>query len=79
MEKPERFVNDLLSQVHNNRKELVELLAREHRTHQQSMMRFCIGFIERMAKNDADLRNEAAVQFAKDVVAKVENRGMPYI
>lgn len=78
-QKTESFVRDLLSQIRNNHTELIGCLRNEHRTHQQSMMRFCVSFIEAMAKNGSDLRNEAAVTFAKEVVEKIENRSMPYI
>ena len=79
MKNSEQFVRELLSQVHNNHKELVIALVKEHRTNQQTMMRFCVSFIETMAKNDTDARNEASVNFAKQVVEKIDNRIMPYI
>jgi hypothetical protein len=44
-------------------------------------MRFCVSFIERMANNDSDARNEAAVNFAKAVMSRTSfaERAMPYV
>lgn len=55
-------------------------IAKEHPTHQQTVMRFCYFYIEAMAEQRAvDLRNEAAVEFARAVVENVPMRAFPYI
>jgi len=52
----------------------VALCLRDHPTNQQGMMRFCIAFIEGMAKQRTDARNEAAAAFAKKVIANIDAR-----
>lgn len=56
-------------------------LMREHRTIQQSMMRFCMAFIARMADQRSDLRNEASVELAKQIMERTdyEKRALPTI
>ena len=54
----------------------------DHPTLQQSMMGFCVAFIEGMAaKNFGDLRNQSARDFAKKVMANTTevDRAMPLI
>ena len=62
--------------------EIARRLARQHRTLQQAFMHMAVSFIQEMAKADSwDLRNEASVKFAKEVVAKVspDTMCMPFI
>jgi len=55
-------------------------IAKDHPTHQQTVMRFCNFYIEAMAEQrSVDLRNEAAVEFARAVVENVPKRAFPYI
>lgn len=55
-------------------------IAKEHPTHQQTVMRFCNFYIEAMAEQRAvDMRNEAAVEFARTVVTTIPKRAFPYI
>jgi len=61
-------------------RETVELCLNDHPTLQQTMMRFCVEFIEQMAaKNYGDLRNEASRKFAKAVIARDIKRALPLI
>lgn len=48
------------------------LLSKQHRTLQQNTMRLVVGFIEGMASNGSDLRNENAVKLAKKLKAALE-------
>jgi len=63
--------------------ELAEQLGNNHRTHQQSFMRFVAFYLKKQADkgmNASDLRNEAAQQFAVDVKESgLLERGFPYI
>ena len=69
-----------------NEREMHELIAQlgsNHRTHQQSFMRFVAVYLKTQAgkgMNASDLRNEAAQQFAVDVKESgLLERGFPYI
>jgi hypothetical protein len=59
----------------------LDLLMREHRTIQQSMMKFCMGFIHRMSEQRSDLRNQASVELAKQIMDRTdyEARSLPLI
>lgn len=62
--------------------DIAEHLMYRHRTEQQSVMRLCVAIIEEFAKQtNFDLRNEAAVRFAKEVVKNTDqiHRMMPFI
>lgn len=50
------------------KKEAIEKMMRDHRTLQQNMMRFCMEFIEAMSNQQYDLRNEASVKLAKEIM-----------
>jgi hypothetical protein len=70
------FVNDM----GRPEKEAIELMGREHRTLQQNMTRFCVRWLEHLAKQtEYDLRNEASVQLAKKFVDEIEDRHLPFI
>lgn len=60
---------------------LAKHMADDHRTLQQVKMRLVIAFINLMAKQPTDSRNEAAVKFAKAVVETVPEdvKAMPLI
>ena len=59
----------------------LDKLMREHRSLQQGMMRFCMAFIARMADQSHDLRNEASVQLANEIMERTEyaSRALPNI
>ncbi len=59
-------------------KHAIAKLLRDHRSIQQNVMRFCVQFIEGMAINGYDLRNEASVTLAKEIM-KIDCRALPYI
>jgi len=62
------------------RKEAIEILLQEHRTIQQNMMRFFMQYVEGMAKNSFDLRNEASVELAKAIMdLDARKTALPYI
>ena len=54
-------------------------IAASHRTHQQSVMRLMAYVIEELAKNSYDRRNQATVQFAKEVEPVLDQYVFPYI
>jgi hypothetical protein len=58
------FCNNMNSDA---RKLAVAKLMREHRTIQQNMMRFFMMFVEQMAGQSHDLRNEASVNLALEI------------
>lgn len=51
--------------------ECAEILSRMHRTLQQNAMRFFMWFVEKMAKNQDDMRNEASVRLAKRILSEI--------
>ena len=59
----------------------LDLLMREHRTIQQNMMRFCMAFIARLADERHDLRNEASVQLANQIMERTDyaSRALPKV
>jgi len=57
----------------------VDVLAGQHRTLQQCTMKFFMMFIERMAGNTSDLRNEASVALAKKIVEATKQDYLPHI
>ena len=72
------FCNDM----RNKPKEAaIDKMMRDHRTIQQKMMGFCMAFIERMAEQESDLRNEASVRLAKQIMERTdyEARALPFI
>lgn len=72
------FVNNMNS---DPRRVAIAKLMREHRTIQQNMMRFCMSFIENMAQQQPDLRNEASVALAKKIMQTTDSqdRALPFI
>lgn len=71
------FVNDMRD---GPKAAAVEAMLRDHRTLQQGMMRFFMQFVEGMADQRSDLRNEASVKLAKAIMdLPIEVRSLPYI
>ena len=61
---------------------MVELIARQHRTLQQSFTRLCVAWLRHLSKlneNQYDARNEASVKLAKKMLADVKDDGLPFI
>jgi len=65
-----RFVNVIAND--QEQEEAVNFMCRDHRTLQQSMVRFCLKFISKMAEkegsHDFDARNEGAVKLCAKIV-----------
>ncbi len=58
-------------------KDCVEVLVNEHRTIQQYTMKLFMAFVEAMAVNGQDLRNQDSVNLAKAIMALPEQvRGL---
>lgn len=58
----------------------VNALVRQHRTDQQRTMKVFVAFVEAMAKEGTDLRNESAVTLAKEIAALgLQKLSMPLI
>jgi hypothetical protein len=58
----------------------VAKMLKDHRTCQQSMMRFFMQFVEKLAESGSDLRNEASVELAKAIMEiDSKKRILPYI
>ncbi len=80
----EEFATELSNLVNAYSKEaqtaaLVKMI-REHRTCQQSIMRFFMQFVEAMATNGYDLRNEASVFLANEIMEiDPQKRALPYV
>ena len=65
-----RFVNNTDREP---KKVAIAKMLRDHPTLQQGMMRFFLMFVEGMADNLYDLRNEASVELAKAIL-KIDDR-----
>jgi hypothetical protein len=67
---------DFVNTMGDGREEhAIKKMLREHRTLQQSMMRFCMKFIEGVAAHKCyDPRNVASVMLAREIVTHLENR-----
>lgn len=70
-----RFVNNMDRQP---KKHAIQAMLRDHPTLQQGMMRFFMDFVEQMAQQECDLRNEASRELAKEIL-KIEKRFLPFI
>jgi len=55
-------------------------MLRDHRSIQQATMRFFMEFVEGMAESGSDLRNQASVDLAKEIM-KIDSkkRVLPFI
>lgn len=72
----DRMVNDCDFQY----KELAEKMANNHPTLQQSFMRMCANFIQRMAeKTYCDDRNRVSVEYARAIMDNVGEEHFPFI
>ena len=72
----ESMVNDFGFQY----KELAEKMANNHPTLQQSFMRMCANFIQRMAeKSYCDDRNRTSVEYAKSIMDNVGEEYFPFV
>ena len=60
------FVEAVCSMDHNHAAFVAEI-CKQHRTHQQSVMRAMHAVMQGLAKEEHDLRNEATVKFCKSV------------
>jgi hypothetical protein len=73
-------IRDLMGYRPN--KAVIGHLINDHRTNQQSVMRWCMAFVEAMAEKQdrthTDPRNQASVDLARKIVA-IENRHLPYV
>lgn len=62
---------------------LGEALAKDHRTLQQTKMRmfihFCRKMSEKHANGDFDMRNEASVKLATEIVKLADKNPLPYV
>jgi len=73
--------SDFATSYNSESKKLaIQRMLRDHRTCQQSMMRFFMMFVEGMAESRSDLRNEATVELAKEIM-KIDSkiRILPHI
>ena len=77
-----RYVNGMRADI----PDVVDILARDHRTIQQSVTRFAVMWLEKMAEHhdnqNFDLRNQASVELGKEFVEKVSyeaRKGIPLI
>ena len=63
--------------------ELAAIVARDHPTNQQNVMRFCASFINAVAyaRGGHDGRNAASIKFAREVVASTDDSlwSFPYL
>ena len=72
----ESMVNDYSFQY----KELADMMANNHPTLQQSFMRMCANFIQRMAeKSYCDDRNRTSVEYAKSIMDNVGEEYFPFV
>jgi hypothetical protein len=70
-----RFVNNMNREP---KKHAIEAMLRDHPTLQQGMMRFFMEFVEGMAEQRGDLRNEGSIALAKEIL-KIKNRCLPFV
>ena len=54
-------------------------LCQQHRTHQHSVMRLFMRFVDKLAENPTDMRNEAAVELAQKIKEQFSDPYLPYI
>lgn len=65
--------------THKTAEAIMEALAHAHRTHQASFWRAIAKLIPMYADADSDLRNEAAVQWCKDVCRTLPPAAIPFL
>lgn len=83
---PEQTYNaaqELISQCSfkksKNADEIFRALKNEHRTNQATFIRTIASVLEQYAEMNGDLRNEAAIQYAKNASKANEDQAIPYI
>ena len=60
--------------------DLATELCQQHRTHQQSIMRLFMLFVDKLAEQETDMRNEAAVELAQKIKVRLLGEVyLPYI
>lgn len=64
----ERLINGMANEEYVAK----ELALISHRTLQQKFMRLCIAFIKAEANNSYDLRNQATVELARQIISAME-------
>ena len=76
-------ISDLLNDFNFKPSSVAKVLMKDHRTIQQSIARFCVVYLEELAKKeigrDTDPRNEDSVKVAKAFVEAVPNRYLPFV
>jgi hypothetical protein len=73
----ESFVNNYSRQP---QQACVKRLMQSHRTLQQSLARLFLSYFEELSKQNTDLRNEAAVELAKQIMElPARTRALPFI
>lgn len=83
-EDTEKLAEDLTRAINcmgqTETQELARHMASIHRTLQQAFMReFVVPFLETMAENRTDLRNEASVEMAKKMIEVTKECYLPYV
>ena len=73
------YLINIASRGDLDHKAFATTIAAAHRTHQQSVMRLMACVIEGLAGNSYDGRNQATVQFAKEVEPVLDQYVFPYI
>ena len=74
------IVDDMVNDCGFQYMELAEKMANNHPTLQQSFMRMCANFIQRMAeKTNCDDRNRVSVEYAKAIMDNVGEEYFPHI
>jgi uncharacterized membrane-anchored protein YjiN (DUF445 family) len=74
------IVDDMVNDCGFQYKELAEKMANNHPTLQQSFMRMCANFIQRMAeKTYCDDRNRTSVEYARAIMDNVGEEHFPFI
>lgn len=82
-ERAKKLADEFCLMCNENRRELdcvVSECMRDHRTNQQTMMTFVVEFINQMAEQRFDARNEASVALARKLKAAMgADQFLPYI
>lgn len=62
-----------------NADEIFNALMKEHRTHQATYIRTLAKVLEKYSKTTGDLRNQAAIDYAKNATKANKTNPIPYI
>lgn len=75
--KGNKFASEFSSLINNfsdtERKVAIQAMLRDHRSIQQGFMRFFLDFVRQMAEQHHDLRNQASVELAKEIL-KIDSK-----